>query len=172
MILAFDSYYYNNKAKTVCVAFENWQDAKPAQIYSEIIEGVADYEPGSFYKRELPCILSLLKKIDVSDIESIIIDGFVVLDDKGKLGLGGYLYKKLEAKIPIIGVAKSNFFSNKNLVKQLLRGESKKPLFITAMGLNLDLAYHFVQSMHGKYRMPTLLQILDTETKNIDSEPG
>ncbi|MEP2278341.1 MAG: endonuclease V, partial [Maribacter sp.] len=92
MIIAFDTYYYDNKAKTVGVSFNKWEDDKPIEIYSEIIEGVAEYEPGSFYKRELPCIMSLLKKISLDKIDLIIVDSYVILDDNGKLGLGGHLF--------------------------------------------------------------------------------
>ena len=169
MILAFDTYYFDNKAKTVCVSFDNWTDGTPKNIDSEIIEGVPEYESGAFYKRELPCILSLLKQFNLDDIEYIIVDGYVILDNEGKLGLGGYLFEALNEKIPIIGVAKSKFSLNTLNAKQLLRGSSKNPLHISAKGIDLDKATELIQSMHGNYRMPTLLQILDTKTKeNVD----
>jgi len=63
MILAFDTYYYDEKARTICLAFESWEAADYVAVYSEELENIADYTPGEFYKRELPCILSLLKKI-------------------------------------------------------------------------------------------------------------
>ncbi|WP_020527049.1 endonuclease V [Flexithrix dorotheae] len=165
MILAFDTYYFGNKAKTVCIAFKNWADAAPLKIFEETIEGIAEYEPGSFYKRELPCILSLLKQIDLNEVDFILVDGFVLLDDNGKFGLGGHLFEALDRKVSIIGVAKSGFHSNKQNTKELLRGKSKKPLFISALGIELDQAFEKVNSMHGSFRMPTLLQILDTQTK-------
>ncbi len=165
MILAFDTYYFDNKAKTVCLSFEKIEDNEPKKIYSEITENIADYEPGSFYKRELPCILSLLKKIELNNVEYIIVDSFVYLDDNGKIGLGGHLYNELNKEIPIIGVAKSSFESNKKLTKSLLRGISKKPLYISSIGIELEKAYEKIKNMHGEYRMPTLLQILDTKTK-------
>ncbi|PKB45221.1 endonuclease V [Cellulophaga sp. RHA19] len=165
MILAFDTYYYNNKAKTVGVSFSNWLDDTVLDIKEEVIKDVPDYEPGAFYKRELPCILSLLKQYNLQDVELIIVDSYVLLDDEGKLGLGGHLYNNLDKKIPIIGVAKSSFHLNKTNSKLLLRGDSIKPLYISAIGINLDEAYELVKSMHGNYRMPTLLQILDTKTK-------
>jgi deoxyribonuclease V len=165
MILAFDTYYFDNKAKTVCLAFENWIENAKFEIFSEIIEGVEEYQPGEFYKRELPCILSLIKKIDTNNIETIIIDGFVFLDDQNKFGLGGYLYLSLEEKIPIIGVAKTNF-STINLNKRsLLRGQSEKPLYITSIGIEIDKATELIKLMDGEYRTPTLLKKLDTLTK-------
>jgi len=165
MILAFDTYYFENKAKTVCVSFKNWLDKTPFSIEEETIENVADYEPGAFYKRELPCILSLIKKYNLNEIELIIVDSYVLLDDNGKLGLGGHLFEKLNKSIPIIGVAKSGFHSNRINTKTLLRGDSKKPLYISAIGIALNTAFEYIKSMDGNYRMPTLLQILDTKTK-------
>ena len=69
MILAFDTYYYENKAKTICIEFCNWTDAKCHKIHSEILVNVEEYVAGEFYKRELPCILSLLEKIDLTNVQ-------------------------------------------------------------------------------------------------------
>lgn len=165
MILAFDTYYFEDKAKTVGISFESWTDSVPNRIEVEVLEGISKYEPGSFYKRELPCILSLLKRYNLKEVNIIIVDSYVLLDDAGKLGLGGHLYEHLDKAIPIIGVAKSRFNSNVINVKELLRGDSIKPLYISAIDIDLKEAYNLVQSMHGSYRMPTLLQILDAKTR-------
>ncbi len=165
MILAFDTYYFDNKAKTVCLAFESWTTCEKHEIYSETIENVESYISGEFYKRELPCIVSLYKKIKMENVEAIIIDGFVYLDDKEKLGLGGHLYKELDSKIPVIGVAKTNFATIEINKRELLRGKSSNPLYITAIGINLDKAAELINSMSGPNRIPTTLKKLDTLTK-------
>lgn len=59
MKLAVDAYYTGNKAKVVGVLFENFSDEKPLKIISKVVDVVAPYESGSFYKRELPCIVLL-----------------------------------------------------------------------------------------------------------------
>jgi deoxyribonuclease V len=170
MILAFDTYYFENKAKTVCISFSSWENEKDFKVYSEILENIDEYKSGEFYKRELPCILSLLKKIPTErTIETIIVDGFVYLDDKQKLGLGGYLYKILENKISVIGVAKTNFATIEVHKRKLLRGESEKPLFITSIGIDLDKATELIKNMQGNYRIPTILKYLDTLTKEKNS---
>ncbi len=169
MKLAFDVYYYENKAKTVAVCFKNWSDVQPDRVYSEILENVEEYQPGKFYKKELPCIISLLKQINIENITEIIVDSFVILDDKGKNGLGGYLYEHLERKIPVIGVAKSDFVQNKINKQEIYRGLSKKPLYISALGIGLELASKNILNMEGEYRMPTLLKYLDTMTKEIST---
>lgn len=166
MIIAFDTHYFNDSAKTVGLVFQHWEDETAIRIESEILKNIAPYEAGAFYKRELPCILSLLTQFNLQDISYIIVDGYCLLNDSGKLGLGGYLYHTLDQQIPIIGVAKTQFLANTINVLKLLRGESKKPLFITSIGMDLSKAYHNIQMMHGAYRMPTLLSLLDQETKH------
>lgn len=168
MILAFDTAYSGNRARTVCVVFQDWTDWAPANVHSENIEGIADYEPGQFYKRELPCILSLLKTIALDDVEAIIVDGFVVLDDTGLPGLGAHLHAALDGRVPVIGVAKTNFATIHAAKMEVLRGDSARPLYITATGMDLALAADHIRSMHGAHRLPDLLKALDQLTK----EPG
>jgi len=165
MIVAFDTYYSDNSAKTVGVGFHNWGDNKIAIKESEIIKVISNYEPGQFYKRELPCILSLLAKFDIETINTIIVDGYTTIDNQGKNGLGGYLYDSLEKKIPVIGVAKNKFKLNSKKAKEILRGHSSKPLFISSVGIDLNIAAEKVKSRHGDYRIPTMLKIVDIKTK-------
>jgi len=167
MIIAIDVYYKNDLAKSVAIEFDNWTDEKPTQIHTVELDGIAEYVPGEFYKRELPCILKVLKKSNLSKVEAIIVDSYVQLDDDGKLGLGGYLYHHLEEKIPIIGVAKKKFHTLNEMGIAVLRGESKKPLYITAAGIDLAEAAKNVQGMAGEYRFPELLKILDQVTKDF-----
>ena len=167
MILAFDTYYFDGKAKTVCLEFQEWNQSTDFKIHTEIIDNVSEYIPGEFYKRELPCILSLLDKIDLKKVEAIVVDGFVYLDDEKKYGLGGYLYEKLNQEIPIIGVAKTNFASIEKDKRSLFRGDSQKPLYVTAIGIELDDAFRKVESMAGEFRMPTLLKEMDRLTKEM-----
>ncbi|WP_265427736.1 endonuclease V [Chryseobacterium sp. YIM B08800] len=168
MIYAFDTFYYEDFAKTVCIAFENWTSETESFIYSENTEISSDYESGAFYKRELPCILSLLKKIDLKEGDLIIVDGYVTLDNNGKIGLGGYLYESLDKKYPVIGIAKNGFASEDDLRKTIFRGESKTPLFLTTVGIDSDDIKIKVENMFGAYRIPTLLKKLDQLTREKD----
>lgn len=165
MILAFDTYYFEDKARTVAVEFQNWMDETPTKVHQTILSGIAEYESGLFYKRELPCILDLLKSVDLTTVDCIVIDGFVYLDDNEKQGLGGYLFEALKKNIPIIGVAKNSFATINKLNKSILRGESKKPLFITSIGVDLDNASENIKSMHGEFRFPTLLKLVDSYSR-------
>lgn len=165
MILAFDSYYTPSQAKTVCIKLESWTTSSIKEMLFEIIDQVEPYEAGAFYKRELPGILSLLKQIDLRDVEVIIVDGFVFLDDEDKEGLGAHLYKKLNRSVPVVGVAKNSFQGNTKNVVEVYRGQSKKPLFVTSVGIDLHTASLHIQNMAGANRMPEVLKLLDMETK-------
>ena len=165
MIIAFDTYYLEDSAYTICICFEDWTSEHILHVYSETLNGVEEYVPGEFYKRELPCILSLISQIDLSDVKFIVVDGFVYLDDHKKKGLGGYLYEALNSTIPVIGVAKTDFASLVENKSPLLRGESQKPLFITSIGIDLNEAGKYVKSMFGEFRFPKLLKDLDSLTK-------
>lgn len=165
MIIAIDVHYRQNEAKVVAAIFEEWASPQAQQHHIVYVDEVAEYVPGQFYKRELPCILAVLQACDMSTINAIVIDGYVLLDDEGKWGLGAYLYDALEVKIPVVGVAKSGFHNNKKNVIEVLRGQSQKPLFVTTLGTDLVAAAKGIEQMAGNYRMPDILQIVDQKTK-------
>lgn len=163
MILAIDvDYREDNKAVVSGVLFEDWKNQYPQDIVTTSVDNVQAYKSGQFYKRELPCILELLKKID-SNFQYIIVDGYVFLGEDKK-GLGAYLYEALDKRVPIIGVAK-NAFRDIEEETYIYRGESKKPLYITSIGLVQENAKEYIQQMHGKYRLPTLLKLVDSSCR-------
>jgi deoxyribonuclease V len=164
MVLSLDVHYRNDKAKIVGVLFE-WDDISSKKIIIECIDKVEEYSPGEFYKRELPCLLKIIEKVDLTKIEAIIIDGYVFVDNNWKYGLGGILWGKLDKKVPIIGVAKTSFFKNKETVKELIRGNSKKPLYVSTIDYPIDKAIDNLKKMSGEFRMPTILKQMDTITK-------
>ena len=94
MILATDTHYTDTLARTAGVLFSEWTDEAPAATHVVESTEVADYEPGSFYKRELPLILKLLEVVD-PEPETIVIDGYVQLDEGGRKGLGAHLFDSL-----------------------------------------------------------------------------
>lgn len=165
VIVGTDVYYREQDAKAVAITFKDWMDASPLQSYEVIVSELHDYIPGEFYKRELPCITEVLKLIDLQLVEIIIIDGYVYLNDEGKPGLGHYVYDYYNKNIPVIGVAKSNFYNNKTHVREVYRGKSRNPLYLTSAGIEVDMAKKYIESMYGNYRMPHLLKHLDQLTK-------
>ncbi|MGX5203248.1 endonuclease V [Aliikangiella sp. IMCC44632] len=163
MILAVDVDYRDNRAMVAGVCFGSWFDEKPESIVKSQVSEIKEYESGSFYKRELPCILQLIKEHNLQP-SLIIVDGFVVLGAESRAGLGMHLYQALNENIPVIGVAKKPF-KDTNKESEVFRGKSLKPLLITAVGIKLENAKEKIQSMHGKHRLPTLLKLVDYECR-------
>lgn len=165
MILAIDVYYKEIEAKVVGVLF-NWLDDKPLKIIQEVYKEIAPYQPGAFYKRELPCLLKLIEKVDTAELEAIVVDGHVYTDDNQNYGLGGKLWESLHRTTPVIGVAKSAFLDNKMTVVEVFRGTSKNPLYVSAIGCDLTYASDKILKMSGLHRIPTILKTLDKLTKS------
>lgn len=165
MIVAIDVHYRDEVAKVVAIEFNQWSDQIPKNIHVEYLEEISEYIPGEFYKRELPCILSILNKIDLEQVELIIVDGYVQLGEQGKPGLGMHLYESLDQEIPIIGVAKRGFKVNDKYIVKIERRKSKNPLFVSVVGLDLKESANNIKQMSGAYRIPDLLKILDQKTK-------
>lgn len=146
-------------AVAACVLFRDWCDEMITGQRRVVIASIEKYTPGQFYKRELPCILRVLEQIRVP-LDIIILDGYVWLGDENRPGLGGYLYHILEEKIPIIGVAKNAFRGAKRAV-EINRGKSRKPLYVTAAGIEVAVAARRIEQMHGPFRIPTMLRRAD-----------
>ncbi len=165
MILVVDADYRNYTANAAALVFENFTDESALSGYSKIIENIAQYEPGEFYKRELPCILEILKIVK-EKIDLIIVDGYVWLNNNNKPGLGGHLYNSLNNKMPVIGVAKRSFHDKNDKMIKIYRGQSINPLYITSANIELNKAASLVTNMHGDYRIPTLLKKVDQLCRN------
>lgn len=159
MVLAVDVSYDQDEAFAAGVTFNNWMDEKPLSEVTASLKGMRNYIPGSFYLRELPAILELMNKLNETP-EAVIIDGYVWLGSEKKDGLGGRLYKALNGRVPVIGVAKSAFKDTPEETK-LFRGKSIRPLFITSAGMDLEEAKTYILHMHGMNRIPTLLKKAD-----------
>ena len=160
MIYVLDVQYNGDSdAIVACIGFKNWSDEKASYSKTHFIDKIEPYETGFFYKRELPCLLKALRDLD--DIECIVVDGFVWLGDVEHHGLGMHLYNALGKSTPIIGVAKTPFIGTPKEC-EILRGKSVKPLFITSVDIGLEEAKNAIFSMHGKYRLSTLLKEVDS----------
>jgi len=166
MILAIDVDYREDKAFIAGVLFQNWNDTKAKKIVTTILESIEPYQSGQFYKRELPCILALLEKIKETKLDCIVVDSYVYLGENKK-GLGAYLYEALDKKIPIIGVAKSPFRDAPLESNYIYRGKSKKPLYITSIGIDQEEAKKYILQMYGDFRIPMLLKETDRVCRSI-----
>ncbi len=165
MILAIDVDYRETTALAAACLFEHWQAARPVYTHQAIVTTIADYEPGQFYKRELPCILQLLSEVSYP-LSTIVVDGYVWLGDDSRPGLGAHLYQTLPDSTPVIGVAKSYFHANGPQIRAVRRGQSQKPLYVSSVGVDVAQAAAWIESMHGQYRIPDLLKQVDLLSKS------
>ncbi len=175
MIVAFDTYYYNGYSYTVGGVFESWSDSNAKYYVTSKRNCIdAEYKSGELYKRELPCIMQCLSMIDINNIDTIIVDGFVWLSEDGKelvKGLGARLSDAIKEKynieITVLGIAKNPYHIEIPTCKELVRGlESKKPLYITCSTPSITDYYAIlVKKMHGDYRIPSILKAIDSKTR-------
>lgn len=158
MMACVDVDYREHESVAACVLFSHWTSALADAEWIERLPPPEPYQPGEFYRRELPCLLQVLQRAPV--LQAVVIDGYVWLDADSRPGLGSHLYESLQRKVPVIGVAKTAF-RGATFAMSVLRGESQSPLYVTAAGMRVELAAAGVQRMHGPYRLPTLLKRVD-----------
>jgi deoxyribonuclease V len=160
MHVALDVFYGPTWTRGAAVGFGSVADERPAFVIAEEVAGSAEeYEPGNFKKRELPFLVTLVEACRArGPLATILVDSYVWLDG-GRPGLGGHLYEVLDKAVPVIGVAKTRYRGAEAI--EILRGQSKSPLLISAAGIEPSAAADFVRAMHGEHRIPTLLRAVD-----------
>jgi deoxyribonuclease V len=159
MIACVDVDYRDTEAVAACILFRSWADDSGAAELVEHIGRVEPYQPGQFYRRELPCLLAVLAKASVP-LEAVVVDGYVWLGGEDAPGLGAHLYAALAGTVPVIGVAKTHF-AGVRAARPVLRGGSRRPLYVTAAGIEAEEAARQITRMHGSFRIPTLLKRVD-----------
>jgi deoxyribonuclease V len=158
MLACLDVDYRTDGTVAACVLFRDWADAAEAGHVVERGPPAEPYEPGRFYRRELPHLLKVLAAVR-EPLEAVVIDGYVWLGEE-RPGLGAHLYEAFGRGPPVIGVAKTAFHSS-GFAVPVLRGRSQRPLFVTAVGLEARAAAEHVRRMHGPSRIPMLLHRVD-----------
>ena len=161
MIAYLDAAYSESAASAACLVATDPGSPAPTR-HATVRQGApVPYEPGSFYKRELPLLLAVLHKAaPIPDL--IVIDGYVWLDADGALGLGAHLHEALGKNHTIIGVGKTAYRGAETWCEQVVRGSGSRPLFVTAAGMTPKAAAAIVRAMHGEHRIPTLIRRADT----------
>jgi deoxyribonuclease V len=159
MLAALDAHYVDDHAFVACLTFASWRDASAIEELTTVVADIPEYEPGHFYRRELPCLLAGLGLLPAPP-EIVVIDGYVWLDEHGRQGLGAHLHRALGGRAAVVGVAK-NPFHGAGGAAEVQRGDSARPLYVSAEGMPLSEAADAVRSMHGPFRVPTLLKRVD-----------
>ncbi len=167
IIACVDVQYKDTSASSAIVVFQGWDSNEV--IFQNVVSvlDIAEYRPGEFYLRELPCLSKVLSTISC-EIDFIIVDGYVWLDDNFKPGLGARLYESLERRVPVVGIGKTRFRGAPSV--EVFRGESRQPLLVTAVGISGDQAAACVVTMHGPYRIPTMIRRVDQLARSLNFE--
>jgi deoxyribonuclease V len=134
-------------------------DALFSQVLAQhtaVVPEVSPYQPGEFYRRELPPLRAVLEGI--SGLGLLVVDGYADLDPGGRPGLGARAHA--EFGIPVIGVAKSAFAAATHAIP-VLRRTSARPVFVTAAGMPRADAAELVRRMAGRFRVPDALRRAD-----------
>lgn len=160
MITLFDACYGGNQAAFACIALTGWSSDRYIHSQTCILPVASPYIPGAFFKRELPGILRLCQ-IVIWPLDVLVVDGYVHLPG-GRPGLGGYLHVELQR--PVVGIAKNPYAGLRACIP-VYRGGSRKPLFVTAAGMDVEQAAEHVQAMAGSHRIPLMVKTVDRLAK-------
>jgi len=168
--LVVDVHYSDEGAVAAAVAFVDWGAAVESRSWVVPFSGpLAPYEPGRFYKRELPFLVSLVERARLEfDLEVVVVDGHVWLG-AGQPGLGKHLFESLDRVVPVVGVAKSAYHGG--VAVPVFRGRSRRPLFVSSVGIEETEAVRMVGAMHGDGRLPTMVRLVDRLARNGQSAP-
>lgn len=162
LIVCVDVDYRQDSAVAAGLWFRGWSSDVVEHQAVTFITAVADYEPGAFYRRELPCLLEVIALGPAADV--VVVDGYVWLGE-GIAGLGAHLHDAIGGTV--IGVAKTRFLAATDALP-IYRGASRTPLFVSAVGVPTETAARSVSAMHGPYRMPTLLKQVDSLARSTN----
>jgi len=155
MLCCVDVDYQPTGVTTAAVGFTSWADTLATiEVVVRSFDAPQPYEPGQFAKRELPFLLGVLERMP--KLDAILVDAYVWLAPD-RPGMGKVLHDA--CGVPVIGVAKTRFDGATAI--EVVRGDSAKPLHVTAVGFDAATAAEHVRTMHGEFRIPSLIKRAD-----------
>jgi deoxyribonuclease V len=159
VLACVDVDYRDTSVVAACVCLCDWPDAAPCHETTVTLPGpAAAYVSGAFFHRELPYLLRVLAALPAAPA-IVVVDGYVALG-AGQPGLGQHLHEALDGRAAVVGVAKTAYRGAVGAVA-ITRGRSRRPLFVSAVGLAADEAARGVLAMAGAYRIPAMLKRVD-----------
>lgn len=156
-------YMHGGGARAAMVAARDRRFSLVTWTQTAMVPAGAPYQPGEFYLRELPPLRAVIPASD--ELALIVVDGYVDLDPGGRRGLGAYVHA--EFGVPVIGVAKTAFRTATHAA-QVCRGQSSRPLYVTAAGLAIADAARLVREMAGQFRVPDALKLADRLARGLE----
>jgi deoxyribonuclease V len=164
MYAAVDVHYLGAAgARAALVAAADPQFSPVLWSKTTMTPAAAAYRPGEFWRRELPPVRAVCEGVE--RLALIVIDGYVDLSPAGRPGLGAHVHTELG--VPVIGVAKT-FFRGAVHAAQVRRGRSARPLYVTAVGIDVQEAAGLVGRMAGPYRIPDALRQADRLARGLE----
>ena len=165
LFVAVDVHYLGDAAaRAAMVAAGDPRFSLVSRTRTAMVSAVAPYRPGEFYRRELPPLRAVIPASD--ELALIVVDGYVDLDPDGRPGLGAHVHA--EYGVPVIGVAKTAFGTATHAAR-VLRGQSSRPLYVTAAGLTIADAAGLVAEMAGPFRVPDALKRADRLARGLEA---
>lgn len=158
MLAAGDVAYGQGVAVAAAVWWNDWGAAEPEGETVWCGPVTAPYRSGALQARELPALLEVLAALPRSPT-LVLVDGYVWLDGQQSKGLGGHLFARLGGATAVVGVAKRAKPGAPAV--PVWRGGSRRPLWVSAAGVEVSWAAAQVERMHGPFRLPTLLRRVD-----------
>lgn len=164
LLVAVDVHYLSDAvAQAAMVAAHERRFSRVTWSQTAMVPVDAPYRPGEFYLRELSPLRAVVPACD--DLALIVIDGYVDLDPDGRPGLGAHVHAVFG--IPVIGVAKTAFKTATHAA-QVFRGQSSRPLHVTAAGMTIAEAALVVSEMAGQFRLPDALKLADRLARGVE----
>jgi deoxyribonuclease V len=168
LFIAVDVHYLDDsRARAAVVAAVDRRFAVIGCTNTAEVAVEAAYQPGEFYRRELPPLQAVIPRS--GRLALIVVDGYVDLDAAGRPGLGAHVHA--EYGVPVIGVAKTSFRTATHAA-HVIRGRSGRPLYVTAAGIPMADAAHLVGEMAGSSRVPDGLRLADRLARGLELRPG
>lgn len=158
MMACLDVAYSLAGTVAACVTFEAWSDGTPTNELVWYGPPAAPYRRGRLFERELPPLVAVLEALQPPP-SLVIVDAYVWLDEGKTPGLGGHLFRALGGATVVMGVAKRPFAGAPAI--PVRRGRSRRPLWVSAAGVEPGWAAERIAAMHGSFRLPTLVQRAD-----------
>ena len=163
--MAADVHYLDgSSARAAAVAAADERFSRISVTSTAMVSVDAPYLSGAFYRRELPPLRAVIPVF--RSIVLIVVDGYVDLDPAGRPGLGAHVHA--EFGVPVIGIAKTPFTTATHAAR-VLRGQSSRPLYVTAAGMPLADAAHLVAKMAGRFRLPDATRLADRLARGLES---
>lgn len=164
LFVAVDVHYLDETtARAAMVAAHDRQFSRITRTDTATTPVDAPYRPGAFFRRELPPLQAVIPACD--RLSLIIVDGYADLDAGGRPGLGAHVHARFG--VPVIGVAKTPFRTATHAA-QIRRGQSSRPLYVTAAGMPIADAARLVGEMAGQFRLPDALKLADRLARGLE----